>query len=250
VKNGVKLSYEQYPYTAGSTFLSSLFPPWVHEGGVNMLLNRLKDKKIRSKIASEYRERVAGGRVTSWDKLMLTYVSSSENKDLEGLTIEEIAQKKGRNEVDVLIDLVIGEENQASMASFIISEEDVERIMAHPLGTICTDGLLLGKPHPRTYGSFPRVLGRYVRKEVVNLVEAVRKMTSYPAKIFGLKKRGRIKPGFYADVTIFDPDKIEDTATYQNPISYPKGITHVIVNGRIIVNNGMFSYKKAGKILK
>jgi N-acyl-D-amino-acid deacylase len=131
-----------------------------------------------------------------------------------------------------------------------MSEEDVERIMVHPLGMICTDGLLLGKPHPRAYGAFPRVLGRYVRKGTVKLEEAVRKMTSYPASVFKLEKRGLLKPGYHADISIFNPDTVIDTATYKEPRKNPRGILHVLVNGRITVKNGIYIGERAGKIIK
>ncbi|MCW4049965.1 MAG: D-aminoacylase [Candidatus Bathyarchaeota archaeon] len=249
-EQGIKVSYDQYPYTAGSTFLSSLLPAWVHEGGVEKLLERLSDASTRLKVVSEYSERLQTGRATGWEKVLVTYVESEMNKELEGLSLAAIAKKRGQSEIDSLIDIVLEEANQASMASFTMSEEDIERIMAHPLGMTCTDGLLLGTPHPRAYGAFPRVLGRYVRKGVVGLEEAVRRMTGYPAQVFRLEKRGLLKTGYHADVTIFDPDTINDTATYIDPRRHPEGIHHVLVNGRITVKDGLFTGARAGHVLR
>jgi len=247
---GIKVSFDQYPYTAGSTFLSSLLPIWVHEGGVEEQLLRLRDPEIRSKILSEMNERAQTSRDTGWENVLVTYVASDKNKVYEGLSISAIAKKRKKSEIDSLIDIVLEEANQASMASFTMSEEDVERIMSHPLGMICTDGLLLGTPHPRAYGSFPRVLGRYVRKGSVILEEVVRKMTSYPAYVFKLKKRGMLKTGYHADITIFNADTITDTATYKEPRQYPKGVHYVLVNGRITVKNGKYTGERAGRVLR
>jgi N-acyl-D-amino-acid deacylase len=247
---GLKISYDQYPYTAGSTFLSSLLPTWVHEGGVDKLLIRLKDTGTRSKIMAEINKKAQTSRDTGWKNVLVTYVESDANKKYEGLSLSEIAKKREETEIESLIEIVLEEANRASMASFTMSEEDVERIMVHPLGMICTDGLLLGKPHPRAYGAFPRVLGRYVRKGTVKLEEAVRKMTSYPASVFKLEKRGLLKPGYHADITIFNPDTVIDTATYKEPRKNPRGILHVLVNGRITVKNGIYIGERAGKIIR
>jgi N-acyl-D-amino-acid deacylase len=247
---GVKVSFDQYPYTAGSTFLSSLLPAWVHEGGVDQLLERLRDLDVRKKIINMYNEKENFDRATRWDRVLVTYIMSDKNKMYEGFSIRAIAEKRGQAEVETLIDLVLEEENQASMASFSMSEEDIRRIMAHPLGMFCTDGLLLGKPHPRAYGAFPRVLGRYVKEEVFGLEEAIRKMTSYPAQTFNINKRGILQPGFYADITVFNPETIEDMSTFQEPRIFPKGISHVLVNGVITVENGRFNGIRAGKVLR
>jgi N-acyl-D-amino-acid deacylase len=149
------------------------------------------------------------------------------------------------------MDLIIEEKNVASMASFTMSEEDVKRIMKNPLGMVCTDGLLLGKPHPRAYGAFPRVLGPYTReKKILSLEEAVRRMTSYPARVFNLGKRGYILPDYTADLVVFDPIKVRDTSTFEEPRQFPEGIKHVIVSGESAVKNGKYTGLKNGKIIK
>jgi N-acyl-D-amino-acid deacylase len=248
--NGISVSFDQYPYTAGSTFLSSLIPSWAHKGGVDKLLERLEDPKIRFEIINEKTEMIKSGRSTNFDKILVTYLETEANKKFEGLSIKNISEKRGQNEIETLMDLILEEKNQASMVSFSMNEEDVERIMSHHLGMICTDGLLLGKPHPRAYGSFPRVIGSYVRKGVLKLEEAIRKMTSYPAQIFKLDKRGQLRLGYYADITVFNPHTIIDKATYQDPRRYPEGIEHVLVNGKFIIKNKEYTDKRNGKILK
>jgi N-acyl-D-amino-acid deacylase len=248
---GLNVSYDQYPYTAGSTFLSSLLPSWVHNGGVDRLLKRLRKASIREKIKAEYQNACATSRTASWDKVLVTYVESSDNKGFEGKNLLEIAGLRGQSPIDSLIDLVLEEKNKASMVSFTMSENDIELIMKHPLGMICTDGLLLGKPHPRAYGAFPRVLGYYIRqREILSLEEAVMKMTSYPCSVFKLGKRGRIQPGYIADLVVFNPDTIIDYSTYQDPRLHPQGIMHVIVSGAISVKNGRYTGARNGKIIR
>ncbi len=251
ITRGIKISYDQYPYTAGSTFLSSLLPSWVHDGGVEQLLARLRDAEIRGRISSEYNKGVESGRNAGWDKVLVTYVESPENKMVEGKTLEDIAELRGQPPVNALMDIVLEENNMASMANFTMSEEDVKRIMKHPLGMVCTDGLLLGKPHPRAYGAFPRVLGRYVREQgVLDLEMAVKRMTSYPCSVFGLEGRGVVKPGYVADLVVFDPTKIIDKSTYQEHRLHPEGIVHVIVNGELVVKHGEYKGGGNGKIIR
>ena len=248
---GIQISYDQYPYTAGSTFLSSLLPSWVHEGGVEKMLKRLEEPSIREKIKEEYGEKLESGRATGWDKVLVTYVESPKNKNIEGKSLEEISKIREQFPIDALIDLIIEETNMASMANFTMSEEDVKRIIKNPLGMVCTDGLLLGKPHPRAYGAFPRVLSHYSREQkILRIEEAVRRMTSYPARVFNLGKRGYILSDYIADLVVFDPNKVKDTSTFEEPRQFPEGIKHVIVSGELSVKNGKFTGLKNGKIIK
>ncbi len=250
-RSGIQVSYDQYPYTAGSTFLSSLLPSWVHEGGVEKLLGRLSEPASRERIRSEYSKMVESGRVAGWDRVMVTYVGSDANKEHEGLYLSEIAEKRKKEPIDTLLDLVLEEKNMASMANFTMSPEDVEFIMGHPLGMTCTDGLLLGKPHPRAYGAFPRVLGRYVRQNnTLRLEEAVRRMTSYPSRVFNLGKRGLISEGYVADIVVFDPEKVIDNSTFSDPRRYPQGIHHVVVSGKVSVRDGEFTGERNGEVIK
>lgn len=244
--HGVQASFDQYPYTAGSTFLSSLLPAWLHAGGVEKMLGRLEDPDVRQRIRLGY---TAGrSRTPNWDRLLATNLQTEKNMAYEGWTMKEIAEARGQTEVDALMDMVLEEMNAASMISFTMSETDVTRIMAHPLGTVCTDGLLLGKPHPRAYGAFPKVLGKYVREGVLRLEDAVRRVTSHPAQIHGIRDRGILASGYAADITVFDPETITDTSTYKAPRRHPRGITHVMVNGVMTVEEGNHTGARAGRV--
>jgi N-acyl-D-amino-acid deacylase len=245
-REGVQVSFDHYPYTAGSTFLSSLLPPWVHAGGVDALLERLKDPEVRSRIREESSE--TRSRSPRWDRLHCTNFKTEANTRFEGITMKGIAEARGQRPMDALMDIVLEESNATTMISFTMSEDDVRRFIADPHGTVCTDGILLGKPHPRAYGAFPRILGHYVREGVLGLEEAVRKMTSLPAQIMGLKGRGAVKPGYRADITVFNPDTVEDTATYEDPRRHPTGISHVIVNGRLTAQDGVHLGIRAGQV--
>ena len=246
---GVEVTVDQYPYVAGSTFLSSLLPVWTYEGGTDRMLERLQDEATRIKIAEEMTEK-GRGQDWGWSNVLVTSVKTERNRPFEGENLEEISKKRGQPPLDALFDVILEEENAATMVSFSMSEEDVRTVMRSPLQMVCTDGIALGKPHPRAYGSFPRVLGRYVREGILRLEEAVRKMTSLPAQSFGLYDRGLLRPGMGADITIFNPDTILDTATYRDSIRFPYGIEHVIVNGKITVHNGEHTKTRAGTVLR
>jgi N-acyl-D-amino-acid deacylase len=249
-RTGVDVTFDQYPYTAGSTFLGSLLPPWAHEGGLDKLLTRLKDKPTRTKLVSYLKSGRDEGSPNEWDRILITNVKTNKNKRFEGMYISQIAEELGKKPVEAVLDLVLEEENSVTMATFTMDEGDVRTIMRSTLGMVCTDGIVLGKPHPRAYGSFPRVSGRYVREGVLRLEEAIRKMTSYTAQTHGLTDRGILRPGLVADITIFDPEVIEDTATFENPIQHPRGLEYVIVNGVVTVEHGKHNGARAGRILR
>ncbi|MFZ8823887.1 MAG: amidohydrolase family protein [Desulfurococcales archaeon] len=178
---------------------------------------------------------------------MISY--SPSHKDLEGLRIDRIAERLGLDPVETIVRLLIDDEIDTGMILFGMNEEDVDKVISSPLVAIGSDGSVgrfgVGKPHPRRYGTFPRIIARYVReKKLLSLQEAVRKMTSLPARKLRLWDRGLIRPGFKADLVVFDFYKIEDTATYENPHSYPRGIKYVIINGRIVLREG------SGEILR
>lgn len=248
-KSGVDMTVDQYPYVAGSTFLSSLLPVWMHEGGTQRMLDRLKDAEIRRRLAEDMAEGERGGD-WGWSNVIITSVKTEMNKRFEGKNLEQIGEARRQDPLEALFDLVLEEENAATMVSFSMSEEDVRTVMRNSLQMVCTDGIVLGRPHPRAYGSFPRVLGRYVREGVLRLEEAVRKMTSMPAQRFGLLDRGIIKPRLSADITVFDPEIVIDTAKYDDPIRFPKGIEYVIVNGEVTVDRGEPIGCRNGKILR
>jgi N-acyl-D-amino-acid deacylase len=248
-RNGIDFTVDQYPYIAGSTFLSSLLPISAHEGGAERMLARLQDPPERAQIRELITE--SRGLDWGWQNILVTSVNTEKNKPHEGLNLSEIAERRGEDPVEALFNVIMEEENAVTMVSFNMSDEDVRTIMKSPFQMVCTDGIISrGKPHPRLYGTFPRVLGRYVKEGVISLEDAIRKMTSLPAQTLGIRDRGLLKPGMYADITVFDPEKIIDKGTYQNPHQFPEGIEYVIVNGTITIKNGIHTGKRAGKVIR
>ena len=250
---GVDLTCDQYPYTAGSTMLTVLLPPWALEGGIPGLLSRLNSLEVRERLKRDMITGVPGWssylRATGFENIMITYCK--KNVQFEGKTLFNLAKELGKDPFDTIFDLLIDEEASISIVLFYLSEDDVKTVMRHQTVMVCTDGLLGGKPHPRVYGAFPRVLGRYVRaKKTLSVQDAVRKMTSLPAQTFRLKERGLLREGMYADVTIFDLRTIIDLGTYTNPSQFPVGIEYVIVNGRLVLENGKQFNVLPGRVLK
>ncbi len=249
---GMDITIDQYPYIASSISLSALIPPWAHEGGNDRLLERLRDPKVRRRI-KEGPARFAN----ELDDVLISFAKN--NPDYEGKRVTEIASMEDKDPMDAVFDLLLAENAQAGMVSFGMSEEDVERVMCSPYMMVCSDGLGVspsgvhnrGKPHPRYYGAFPRVLSRYVReKGVLSLQEAVRKMTSLPAQRIGLRDRGLLREGFKADVVLFDPETVNDEATFTDPHRFPKGIPYVMVNGGLVVDGGDQTGELPGQVLR
>ena len=256
-RSGVDITLDVYPYIAGSTMLDGMIPHWAHRGGSEKLLERLQDPANRERIKKNWdgREEIPGWdnwlKWTGWAKIMITWVQSEKNKPLEGKTIAEIAQIVGKDPPEVVFDLLVEEELAVSEVDFWGREEDVATVMKHEASMVATDGLLGGRPHPRVFGTYPRVLGKFVRKDrVLPLREALRKMTAFPAQRFGLQDRGLLREGFAADITIFDPDYVIDTATYQDPLQFPEGIKYVLVNGTVVNEKGRHTGQLPGKILR
>jgi N-acyl-D-amino-acid deacylase len=251
---GIDMDMDLYPYTAGSTLLSATLPPWCHEGGVKEMLQRLQDPELRTRIAHDYEHGLPGwenfAKSAGWDQVFVA--SAKNNKEIEGKSIAEIAVSRGTDAVSALLDTLVEEEGVATMVVFMMSEEDVRFIMQQPETMIGSDGIPdPGKTHPRYYGTFARVLGHYARDEkVIHLEEAIRKMTSFPAKKLGLKDRGVIREGAYADLVVFDPQIVADVATYESPSETAIGFEHVFVNGHQVVRNGEFRLVKQGRFLK
>jgi len=251
-----------YPYTAGATGLSAMMPPWAKDGGSEELIKRLQNPAMRKKIKLQMQTSFTGWENFYWmadggKNIMVSYLSE-KNKDLQGKTIAEIAVIRKSDEIDVIFDLLIEESGGGGGIYFLMPEENVVKKMQLPWVTFCTDedaykpvGLMSKRnPHPRAYGTFPRILGKYVREEnVITLEEAINKMTSLPAEKLGLKNRGLIKKGYVADINIFDPDKIMDKATYTEPHQFPEGMHYVIVNGMMVVANGKHTGAQPGKAL-
>ncbi|MBS3950913.1 MAG: D-aminoacylase [Peptococcaceae bacterium] len=247
---GLDVSFDQYPYTASSTSLrSAIMPSWAFEGGDALFSTRLSDqnvlKQIRGEIASNIERR--GG---ATNLLIATHTSDTT---LIGKTLAEIAELRQMDPVDVAIELQLA--GGARLVSFNMLEADVKKIMGHHLGLIASDGNLVQKdltvPHPRSYGTFSRVLGKYVREEkILTLTDAIRKMTSAPARRLGLIKRGIIAEGFYADLVVFNPALIADGATFASPHQFAVGIELVIVNGKVVLKQGKLTPNHPGWTLK
>lgn len=258
-EEGVEISYDFYPYAAGSTGLYACLPPWVHENGKDEMLARLKDNSVRKRI-KEYIKRKDGWenlvRNAGWEGIVIT--RCEKNNQYEGLSISEVAVKRRMNPFDVMFDLLLEEDGVVGIVLHMMSEEDVRVVLKHPLSKVGTDAvasapygpLARGKPHPRSYGTFPRILGKYVREEnVLTLQDAVRKMTSMPAQKLRLFDRGLIREGFWADLVIFDPREVTDKATYKDPHQYCRGIEYVIVNGETVIEKAEHTGNLPGEVL-
>ncbi|MFO8059648.1 MAG: D-aminoacylase [Bacillota bacterium] len=253
---GVRVWLDQYPYTANSTLLSALIPPWAHAGGVPALLERLNDPAERSRII-ETIETVDDGSwenfvldAGGWDGALVAWVP--EDPSVENVTLADLARKLGKTPGDALADLLVDNRASGMVITLTMCDEDVRTVMRHPAQVVGSDALPhRGKPHPRSYGTFPRVLGKYCREEgVFTLEEAVRKMTGQSAEILGLKDRGILARGKRADITVFDPRTVRDGATYEEPQRKPAGIPWVLVNGKCVVRDGQFTNESAGRLIR
>ncbi|MBP6059676.1 MAG: D-aminoacylase [Candidatus Saccharicenans sp.] len=256
---GVDFSADVYPYTAWSTGLSIFFPLWVREGKNDDFLNRLRSPELELKLREAINQ--AESNLGSWNKVLIASVETEKNRQLEGLDLEQAAKRRNQDQDMFLFirDLLLEERGQVSMVCFGLSEDNLKKTLQQPFTCLGSDGevasttgpLSKGKPHPRYYGTFPRALAEYVRKEkVVPLETMIRKMTGFPAERFNLKQRGLIKPGYLADLVLFDYEKIQDKATWSDPHHYPEGIPYVLVNGKLVVDEGQITGQLPGKILR
>lgn len=254
---GLDISADRYPYIAASTGLSLYFPLWARQGATKDFVARLKDADLDSKIRSYCKEQEQ--KLGGWDKVLISSVFTENNKKFEGKNILEAAVESGKDTYDFMRDLLIEEENRVQMVTFMMCEDNLKRILAHPLVMVGSDGSAVapygllgkGKPHRRLYGTFAQVLGKYVREEkIFDLPRAIQKITSMTAQKFGLTNRGQIAVGCFADFVIFNPERITDSSTWANPHQYPKGIDYVIVNGKVVISEGEHTGALAGRILK
>lgn len=254
-KEGIDVSFDQYPYVAGSTMLGVILPPWVHDGGTNKVIERLNDPELRKKMVYDIEHGIPGWDnfvdFAGLDQIYVTSVKTDKNKDAVGLSLIELGKLRGKDPYDATFDLLRDEENAVGMVDFYGTEDHVKLFMKRPEMNVCTDGLLGGKPHPRVYGAFPRVLGKYVREDkALTLEQAVYKMTGKPAATFNIKNRGQIKEGAYADITVFNPDTVIDKGTFTDPTQYPEGIEYVMVNGVFEVAGGKYTGRRNGTVLR
>ena len=255
--NGVNVLLDQYPYAASHTGLSILIPAWARAGGQEKFIERLSDSKSYAKIKEEIIFNILNDRGGE-DLNRIQFARVKWQPELEGKTLKDWIVMDGKKPtIENGAEYVIrGQRNGgASCIYHAMEEKDVEKIMQHPLTMIASDGRLsspgIGHPHPRAYGTFPRVLGKYVReKKLLSLQEAIYKMTLFPAKTYGIENRGQLKKGLKADLVIFDPNTIIDKATFIQPHQYPVGISHVLVNGKWSIKNGEFLNKMNGLVLR
>ncbi len=251
---GLDVTADMYPYLATSTGLKSTLPEWAHEGGKDAILQRLADDSARRKMVSQMQ--TTGYGPQEWETVMISH--SPRNRAYEGRHVSALAAEESQSPYEWVFDALLEAETDMSMIHFAISEENRERELRHPAMMIGTDGSGLapegplgrGKPHPRNYGTFPRVLGHLVRERgLISLEEAVHKMTGLPAKKLRWTERGRVQKGYAADLVVFDPAGVIDQATYNDPHRYPRGIIAVMVNGTLVVDGGTHTGARGGRVL-
>ena len=251
-RDGLRITADIYLYTASSNRLSSRLPAWAREGGDEALLSRLRDPAMRRKIGSEMRQR------GMMPKTLLIGFTAENLRPLTGKTLEEAARIRGKDQVETMLELIAEDNAAPRVATFVMSEENIKKELRQPwvsLGSdavsISAEGVFLKQStHPRAYGNFSRLLGKYVREEkVITLQEAIRRLTGLPAANLGLDRRGLIKEGYFADLVVFDPETTADRATYENPHQYATGVKHVLVNGVCVITNGEHTGAKPGRAL-
>lgn len=262
---GEDVTANVYPYRAGQNNLSTIVPPWAHEGGPDALIGRLKDPALRPRLESEILNGIPGSNwynhytaTGGWDGMLLVSFRNPKYKQFEGKRMNEVIQALGKPPLDVLFQLLIDNHGSVPTVYFHHSEEDMRYALRQPFVSIGSDGtavktegpLAAGNPHPRYYGTFPRVLGRYVREDkVLTLEDAVRKMTSENAAKIRQYDRGLLRPGMWADVTVFNAATVIDNATYDKPHQYASGIDYVLVNGRLVLEKGRHTGARPGAVL-
>jgi len=261
--DGMRITTDMYTYTAGATGLDAAMPPWVQEGGLKSWKERMQDPATRERLKKEM-----STPTTEWENLylaagpentLLVAFKNDKLKPLTGKSLAEIARMRGKSPEETAMDLVIEDDSRVGTIYFLMSEENVKRQIALPYMSFGSDGealapegpFLKSNPHPRAYGNFARVLGKYVRDEkVIPLEEAVRKLTSLPAENLKIKERGRLQEGFFADLAVFDPTKVQDHATFEKPHQYSTGVRHVWVNGVQVLKDGEHTGAKPGRVVR
>lgn len=263
-EEGLRITADMYTYHASSTGLNAVMPPWVQEGGFDAWVERLADPAIRARVRAEMND-PSGQWDNTWlsagspDNILLTGFRTDSLRYLTGRTLADVARTRGTSAEETAMDLVIQDDSRVQAVFFTMSEDNIRRKIAVPWVSFCSDagayaadGVFLNtQPHPRGYGTFARLLGMYVRDEqVIPLEEAVRRLTSFPAGNLGIRKRGSLEPGFFADVVVFDPETIADRATFEKPHQYAVGVQHVFVNGVAVITNGGPTGAKPGRVVR
>jgi dihydroorotase/N-acyl-D-amino-acid deacylase len=262
---GLDVTANQYPYDRASNNLDACLPIWVREGGSDRMIERLRDPALRERIKKEMEDPAPADWENQWygsggaPGVMVSSVLDPSLRKWEGKTLEQVGREMGKDPRDALMDLVIADHGETSCIISIMTEDDVRTALRHPLVSIDTDSetraedgpLSVSKSHPRAWGTFPRILGKYVREEkLLTLEEAIRKMTSRPAARVGLTDRGILRPGLAADLTVFDPASIRDVSTFEDPNHYSVGVRYVLVNGRAVIEEGRITSERPGRILR
>lgn len=258
-KSGLKITADMYTYNASGTSLTARLPTWVQEGGMNELCKRLKDTVVRKKVLRDLELGIPSRNSDPKDVMVLGFRKDSLNKLYRNKRLSEIARHHKKNANETMLDLITSDRSSIPCIFFLISEENVKRMLRLPYVSICSDAASIpavkpftdGGAHPRAYGSFARLLGKYVREQkLMTVEEAVRRLTSLPAQNLKIKKRGSLKVGNYADVVAFDPTQIADHATFENPHQYATGVHHVLVNGILVLKNGNHTGAMPGRCVR
>jgi N-acyl-D-amino-acid deacylase len=248
---GLDVTLDQYPYTASSTTLRACLPPWVHEGGIEKIITRLNDPDTKARIIDEI-ENTDDKNSNGASGVLVSYTPYTPQ--YEGKTLDVIAKMEGKEPLEILCDIIAANKGNDTACYFMIGDDDIKYVMKSPYTMIGSDSIPVApgaKCHPRTNGTFPRVLGKYVREEkTLTLEEAVNKMTGYPASRFNIKGKGLIKEGYDADLVIFNPDTVIDGSDYEDPFKDPIGINYVLVNGQLVIKDGEVTGKTPGKVLR
>ena len=261
---GLHITTDMYTYTAGATGLDAAMPPWVQEGGHDAWVERLKDPSIRRRVRSEMSTPSKEWENLYWaagspENILLVEFKNDSLKPLTGKTLAEVAQMRGKSPEETAMDLVIEDNSRVGTVYFLMSEENIRKKMALPWmsfgsdgGSLAPEGVFLkSNPHPRAYGNFARLLGKYVREEgIIPLEEAVQRLTSLPASNLRLNARGSLQTGYFADVVVFDPQAIQDHATYEDPHQYSSGVLHVFINGEQVLKDGEHTGATPGRVIR
>lgn len=254
-RDGIHLTADQYPYAAGSTMLGAILPPWAHDGGNERTLERLRDPGERARM----REQMADPAPADWDNfwrwsgpegIVVADIPSGRHPEWAGRSLADIAGLRGLEPFEAAFDLLLEEAMGVAMISFSQDEEVVEKLWRRPFVNACTDGLLGGRPHPRAYGTYPRILGRFTReRHLVGLEETIRKLTSQAADAFGFSEIGLVREGRLADLVVFSAEAVADRATFEDPQRYPEGVRDVVVGGRPVIRGGELTGERPGRLI-
>jgi N-acyl-D-amino-acid deacylase len=258
-KAGLKITADMYPYNASGTSLTARLPAWIQEGGSREMRKRILDPATRKRVLYELKMGIPSKNSNPKDVMLLGFKKDSLNRLYKGKRLDEVSRLHGKNEDETMLDLLVADKTSIPAIFFLMSEDNVKRMLRLPFVSICSDAAaypaeppyLEDGVHPRAYGSFAKLLSDYVREQkVLTLEEAVRRMTSLPAANLKLDRRGQLRKGYFADIAIFDKNKVEDKATYEKPHQYAEGMVHVFVNGKQVLNKGVHTGAMPGRALR